>query len=1311
MSPLVPSTRHTVCQLALAIGISAAGASASAANPDTFVHLFEWSWPDIAAECQTFLGPKGFAAVQVSPPNEHIQGDPWWTRYQPVSYKIFSRSGDAEAFRHMVDTCHAAGVEIYADAVINHTADQVPGPGVAGSLYSRKHHPAIPYGPEDYHGDCQIDDSDYYNNAADVFGCQIGKLPDLNTGLAAVQDRIAAYLRDLATGFGVDGLRVDAAKHIAPGDLRAILDKAGNPWAFLEVIGTPGQVVRPDQYTDLALATDFKYGTDIAGKFRGDSSGNLSQLRTFGDSWGLVPSDRAVVFIDNHDRERGHGGGGNLTYKDGARYSLANIFMLAHPQGYPKIMSGYRFTDTDAGPPAGGGCSNSSWVCQHRWGNIANMVAYRRFAVGACPPGGESRVDHWWTNGSNQIAFGCADKGFVVINNQTDAMSQRLKTGLPAGRYCNILSAEAPCGGEIIEVDAQGVASFNLGAMQAAAIYGGAHPGVPPPGGGGFAHTFDSLFLRGTPNNWSATPMVLVADYTWESQVHFDGRDGQRFKLDVKGDWSQSYGDNQGDRILDPTGPDIYTDVLGDYRLQVSDQTLRYELRPVDGGGGFAQSFEGLFFRGTPNAWGNRAMELVADHIWETEVVFDGGDGQRFKLDVKGDWTHNYGDNEGDRRLDHTGRDIAVPVSGTYRIRVNDQTLEYELILRGAPGPGGSAVQTLGAVYGPERTAFSIWSPDRTHVRLWLAGETHEMHPVPDFNGYSDVYQVTVEGDHRLKRYHFEIDGASVRDPYGRMAEPGAGDSIVLDPARTELPGGWSARPPLAEREDAVIYELHVRDFTIDPSSGVPADRRGKFLGLVERGTSNNGRATGLDHLVELGVTHVQLMPVYDFASCANVADTQCYNWGYDPRNYNVPEERYSLTPFDYENRVVELKRMVDALHKAGLRVIIDVVYNHSADKEMFEPITPRYYTATDLSGTGNSIDAGVPMVGRMIRDSLEYWVREYNVDGFRFDLIGVFDYDDVGAWGRHLNDTFPNRNLLIYGEPWNGFASDPREAHRVRLGTVARIQDAHVGVFNPKYREAIKGVNDSGGCNPGDCYALNSNPDTWRIAVGSRGGIRFANDPTVAIDTWDPMFAADPEQSINYVSAHDNLTLRDKILLWADGHGRSRSDPYLRRVQEFANGVVLTSQGIPFLHSGVELLRDKQGDHNSYQSGDEVNKIRWEWKTANADIFDYYQAAIALRRAHPGLRMNTWEEIDRNVTTTTPRQGVVMHRIQAGANGDPWSEIIVIMNSGAEYRAQLPPGTWRVAMERSAPVAGKGREVSGTVVAEGTAVTLLYRE
>jgi pullulanase len=1437
---------------------------------DVFVHLFEWDWRQIATECEAFLGPKGFDAVQVSPPNEHIVHDTWWARYQPVSYKLTSRSGTAAELQDMIDRCHAAGVKIYADMVINHTAAfNDGGTGTAGTTWSRENHPGL-YGPQDYH-EPRFEIANY-REAQNVWNGQLVGLPDLNTGSNHVRDQIAAYFERLE-GMGVDGFRVDAAKHMSPGDVRAILAEAGNPWAFLEVIGAGGEAaeIQPDRYDQIAPVTEFKYATDLASNFKGQ----IKNLRSLGESWGLLPSDRAIVFVTNHDRERNQGGSGTLTYRDGARFDLANIFMLAHPYGIAKIHTGYAFDDANQGRPAGTtSCDAAGWKCEHRHPQVANMVGFRNFVQG-------TGQENWWDNGSNAIAFSRGDKGFVLINNEDHDIREALFTGLPAGTYCNVLANVDPCGGSLVEVAADGTATFEVPAQTAVAIYGGAVPGPinakpiarisdapqqvpvgasvtldagastddgtivgyawssgedtasitrtlntagrhsfsvtvtddqgatdtasvtivagePPP-----ASNFASLFFRGTANSWGTHQMELVADHTWSASVHFDGQPQQRFKFDVAGDWTHNYGDNGNDGTLDRTGADIFTDVTGDYRVEVDDSTLRYSLRPagcnqpptaviaptsasvrqgegltfdafgssdVDGDvvsyrwsnggsgpsasivfpqagdqtvvltvtddrgksahasasvtvlpvetGDFQRVFDSLNFRGTPNDWGNTPMRLVADNSWEVEVDFDGQPQQRFKLDVAGDWSDNYGDNEGDGRLDPIGADIHFADCGRYRVRVNDESKTYDLTRIGEAescnGGRPSAAETLGAVYAPEQTVFSIWSPDHSDVKVRVDGKVHDLQKVADFNGYSDIYQVSVDGDLRLAEYSFLIDGVEVRDPYGKMVKPRSQVNIVMDLSQTEPEGGWAPHPQFPEREDAVIYEVHVRDFTIDASSGVPAEKRGKYLGLVEAGTRFQGARTGLDHLLELGVTHVQLMPVYDFATCDGLPDSDpCYNWGYDPRNYNVPEERYSVTPNDYENRVREFKEMVNALHKAGIRVIMDVVYNHTFGNEIFEDITDKYFYHQNLV-VGNTIDDGVPMVSRMIEDSLLYWAKEYHIDGFRFDLVGVFGYDNFGRWARRLEAELPGRNILMYGEPWPGCFGcvDERESSRVRLGTIARVHDAHVGVFNPKYREALKGQNDNGGCNPGDCYVFNNKPDLVRIEQGSRGAIRAANDPDAPIQTWDPMFAGDPEQSISYVSAHDNLTLRDKILAWADANGRDPDDPYLRRVQNFANGVVLTSQGISFLHGGVELMRDKQGVKDSYDAGDKINKYRWQWKIDNADVFDYYRKTIAMRRAHPGFRLNSWQEINEGVTTSFPRYGVVVNHIDAAANGDSWKEILLIYNSADNFSYQLPDGNWKVAMEGgTGPVDGEGRDVSGTVVAEGTAVTVLYKE
>lgn len=795
-------------------------------------------------------------------------------------------------------------------------------------------------------------------------------------------------------------------------------------------------------------------------------------------------------------------------------------------------------------------------------------------------------------------------------------------------------------------------------------------------------------YFRGTANNWNTTQMLQVGPTIYETCQNF-GSGTAAFKIDRLADWSESY-------------PSSNYTVTSNSSYKISFDTVSKSVFVDAVNNCFAHNLESLNFRGTANSWGALPMHLVADNTWELNVHFDGQNQQRFKFDVKGDWTNNFGDNGANGSLESSGADIYTGVSGNYNVRVNDATMTYSIT---------KAVGTLGAVHEATQTTFSIWSPDSSNVKVKLNGTTYTLAPVTNFNGYDDVYQVTVPGNHHLKTYEFYINNKSVRDPYGKMVIPNTNTNIVMDMGKTNVAGGWSTTPELKEREDAIVYEVHVRDFTIDSSSGVSANKRGKFLGMVEAGSTYQGVKTGFDHLKELGVTHVQLLPVYDFSTCSDPADETCYNWGYDPRNYNIPEERYSQTPYDYVNRVKEFKTMINEFHKAGIRVVMDVVYNHTYGDEMFEDITGKYFYEQNLV-VGNTVDANQPMVRRMIQDSLEYWVREYNIDGFRFDLIGVFDYDDVAVWGRHINQMFPERNIIMYGEPWLGCfgCNDYREQHRVRLGTIGRIADSHIGVFNPKYREAIKGANDTGGCNPGDCYAFNQG-DSWPITAGSRGAIRATKNANIVIDSWDAMYAMDPEQSVNYVSAHDNLSLRDKVIEWAHSNGVAESSSYLRRIQQFANGIVLTSQGISFLHGGVELMRDKQGAHNSYNLPDSINKYRWQWKVDNADIFNYYKDVIALRKAHPALRLNTWEEIQNHVTTSTPRYGVVVNHIKGRPNNDSWSEIIVIYNSANNYNHNLPSGTWKVAMEKSDPTKGNGRNVSGSITAEGTAVTVLYKE
>lgn len=644
------------------------GSTAISANAGTaFVHLFEWKWNDIAAECEDFLGPKGFDAVQISPPHEHTAGPFWWTRYQPVSYSnLTSRSGTEAELQSMINRCHDAGVKIYADVVMNNWASyQDHGNlGSGGSSWSPRNYPDLSSG--DFHSACTISN---YGDANNVWDCGLYGMPDLHTGLSYPQDYAANYLKKLVA-MGVDGFRIDAAKHIRPSELDTVLAKANRPWSFLEVIGASGEAVQPSQYTYIAPVTEFKYGVDVANNFRGQ----IKNLKTLGTSWGLLPSSQAVVFVDNHDRERGHGGGGNLTYKDGALYNLANIYMLAFPYGYPKVMSGYEFTDTDAGPPAGSStCANSGWVCQHRWNNIANMVGFRNATLDAWS------VDNWWDNGSNQIAFSRGNKGFVVINNEDYALSQTLQTGLPAGRYCNILAGATECSGALVEVASNGMATVNVPAKSAAALHLGAMDSgctsnCPP------AQNVVSLNVRGTFNGWGNSAMALVADHTWQATISLDGSANQRLKFDVYGDWGTNYGDSNSDGVLEQNGGDIYHAGAGEYLVTVNDQSLTYTLEQQGPCSGcFVSNFSQLYFRGTANGWSTSAMQLVANNTWQLVVNFDGQANQRFKFDVLGDWSQNYGDNNADGVLEQTGGDIYTAVTGSYTVQVNDQTMRYSV--------------------------------------------------------------------------------------------------------------------------------------------------------------------------------------------------------------------------------------------------------------------------------------------------------------------------------------------------------------------------------------------------------------------------------------------------------------------------------------------------------------------------------------------------------------------------------------------------------------------------------------------------------
>ncbi|MCW2903470.1 MAG: alpha amylase catalytic region [Streptosporangiaceae bacterium] len=472
---------------ALASPAAAAGTPPGAKR--VIVQLFEWKWDDVARECSQVLGPKGYGAVQVSPPQEHIVlpsggqgGYPWWQDYQPVSYKIQTRRGTEHSFRTMVNACHAQGVKVYADAVINHMSAS-GGTGSAGTTFPDKYtYPGL-YSGWDFH-DCRRGIGNYQDRW-EVQNCELAGLADLKTESDYVRGKIADYLNALLD-LGVDGLRIDAAKHMPSGDIAAMEQRLKRSvYVYQEVIFGAGEPITPEEYQSNGDVHEFRAGEKISEKFLGESPGGVRQkiadLQTFGQSWGLLPSGGAVSFIDNHDTQRDALVGARkiLYYRDGATYRLANVFLLGWNYGTPVVMSSFAFTQRDTSPPADGGgstktvsCNGTEWVCEHRWRQMANMVGFRNAA-------GDAAVGNWWSNGDNQIAFGRGSAGYVVINREGGGLSRTFQTGLPAGTYCDVIhgdfNAQArTCGGPTVTVNGAGQFTASVAGMDSLAVHTGA---------------------------------------------------------------------------------------------------------------------------------------------------------------------------------------------------------------------------------------------------------------------------------------------------------------------------------------------------------------------------------------------------------------------------------------------------------------------------------------------------------------------------------------------------------------------------------------------------------------------------------------------------------------------------------------------------------------------------------------------------------------------------------------------------------------------------------------------------------------------
>jgi pullulanase len=623
----------------------------------------------------------------------------------------------------------------------------------------------------------------------------------------------------------------------------------------------------------------------------------------------------------------------------------------------------------------------------------------------------------------------------------------------------------------------------------------------------------------------------------------------------------------------------------------------------------------------------------------------------------------------------------------------------------------------LGAIYTVLETTFKLWAPISDAVTLNLYSKGHRAsqldydnvagtdtpyQTIPMVKGAKGVWETSVQGDLDQVYYTYTVTNglltSEVVDPYAKSSGINGKRGMVVNFSRTN-PVGWNAttRPDTMDAyTDAIIYEIHVRDYTSHATWLGNPEWRGKFLGLAQRGTTYNSVTTGLDHIIELGVTHVQLVPVFDHGIVdeTRLNDPTYYgihdgifNWGYMPENFNVIEGSYSTDPYNGDVRITEFKEMVQTFHENGLRVVMDVVYNHtgkSADSN-FDLIVPGYYfrmnsngSFSNGSGTGNETASERYMFRKYMVDSLVFFATEYKIDGFRFDLMKLHDVETMNAVVDALHAIDPT--IIIFGEPWTGGTSTLPSADAAFNANLDEMPG--VAVFNDDTRDGIKGSvflsGDKG-------FVQGNNFADSRVLLGVTGATAQLNLPVGALPkgTW----AFEPTQTINYVTAHDNNTLHDKLKL-----STYETIDKIIRMQRQSNAIVLTSQGIPFLHGGVEILRTKpcvpggntcEGgfDHNSYKSPDETNQINWNWKVTHIETFNYYKALIALRKAKSVFTLATKTEIAAHLFIIPDTQsGFVSYFLQDSA--DTWKTTYVLHNNGFEARqVKLQPGTWNVVM------------------------------
>ena len=587
----------------------------------------------------------------------------------------------------------------------------------------------------------------------------------------------------------------------------------------------------------------------------------------------------------------------------------------------------------------------------------------------------------------------------------------------------------------------------------------------------------------------------------------------------------------------------------------------------------------------------------------------------------------------------------------------------------------------LGARWTEDKTIFRLWAPTAKSVKVNLyrsgnPGVEDRIRQIKMQSAVAGTWTAEAEGDLNGIYYTFTVElEEGVReacDPYARTTGVNGQRAMVIDLRSTD-PEGWDEDcDPNAGKNitDAIIYELHVRDLSVDPSSGIA--NKGKFLGVIEEGTHTpDGIPTGLDHIKSMGITHLHLLPSYDYGSVDEAhLDREQFNWGYDPVNFNVPEGSYSTDPFHGEVRVKELKQMIQGLHKAGISVIMDVVYNHVYDGETFcfNRIVPEYFSRTrnghysNGSGCGNDTASERSMVHKYIVDSVKYWADEYHVDGFRFDLVGLIDVDTINELVSAVRAKHPN--VIFYGEGWT--MSTEMTKPDVMMATQHNAHKTpHFAYFSDTLRDVLRG------------YVFDDHATGY--VAGAQGQEEQLKVCFMARPDWCP----GPTQTINYASCHDNMSLFDRLTLSAP----DASFDERIRMNNLAAAIYLLSQGVPFMQAGEEILRSKPlpgggFEHNSYASPDSVNSIKWNdlLKPEYVANADYYRGLIAFRKAHPTLRLADAEAVREQVHALEGLEANVVGFHLRGSADDPAAAIIVLYNANkTPTTVQLPKGRWNV--------------------------------